>query len=80
MSRASRHCIRIALPAITSPRVWVTPERVIRASPVPAHVQMFSLMKFIYGCLFIGGRAISNADVIIIILLPDTGMVEPIGM
>jgi len=37
-------------------------------------------MKFIYGCLFTGGRAINSVEVIIIILLPDTGIVDPSGI
>ena len=77
---ARPHCTKRATPVMSNALDWTGPERVMSANPVPAHVQIFSLMNCMIYLLRIVGMDVSSALVIITTRRVDTGTVEPSGM
>lgn len=61
-------------------RDCTTPDMETRAIPVPAHVQTFSLMKFMAYLLRSVGAATSSPVVMMMVRLVPTDTSEPSGM
>lgn len=79
-SKARAHCTSRAKPVMSIAFDWTVPERVMSASPVPAHVQMLSLMNCMVYLLRMDGIETSSPVVMITTRRVETGTVEPMGM